>query len=82
MKKLLSYINRLEKADRLVFCAASGTTEGYLRKAISRRQRLSAELCIDIERESKGQVLCEDLRPDVDWAYIRSTKNEEIHEPA
>lgn len=82
MKKLLTFINDLNKADRAVFCAACGTTEGYLRKATSRTQRLSAELCIAIERESNGLVLCEDLRPDVDWAYIRSTKNEETHEPA
>ena len=26
-----------------------------------------------IERVTKGQVLCEDLCPDVDWTYLRSS---------
>lgn len=29
--------------------------------------------CIDIERATNGTVRCEDLRPDVDWAYLRGT---------
>lgn len=73
MKKLLLFINGLDKVRRAAFCGACGTTEGYLRKAISRSQRLSADLCINIERESARQVRCEDLRPDADWAYIRGT---------
>lgn len=32
-----------------------------------------AERCIEIERASGGAVRCEDLRPDVDWAYLRAT---------
>lgn len=30
--------------------------------------------CPSIERATKGAVRCEDLRPDVDWAYLRGTK--------
>jgi len=26
-----------------------------------------------IERATKGAVRCEELRPDVDWAYLRGT---------
>ena len=29
--------------------------------------------CIPIERMTAGAVRCEDLRPDVDWAYLRAT---------
>lgn len=32
-----------------------------------------AELCIVLERESSRAIRCEDLRPDVDWAYLRGT---------
>jgi len=32
-----------------------------------------AEHCPKIERETSGAVRCEDLRPDVDWAYLRAT---------
>ena len=47
------------------------TSEAYLRKAISKGQRLGESLCIKVDRESGGAVRCEDLRPDVDWAYLR-----------
>lgn len=30
-----------------------------------------AERCPAIERATNGQVRCEDLRPDVDWAVLR-----------
>ncbi len=29
--------------------------------------------CIPIEQLTSGAVRCEDLRPDVDWAYLRAT---------
>jgi DNA-binding transcriptional regulator YdaS (Cro superfamily) len=32
-----------------------------------------AERCPAIERATSGRVRCEDLRPDVDWAYLRAT---------
>lgn len=73
MEKLLAYLNGLEKPERAKFCAACGTTERYLRKAISISQRLGADLCINIDRESRGLVTCEHLRPDIDWAYLRGT---------
>jgi DNA-binding transcriptional regulator YdaS (Cro superfamily) len=37
---------------------------------VAGRKRPSVELCIVIERASKGVVRCESLRPDVDWAYL------------
>ncbi len=73
MEKLLQYLNSLSKESRTAFCGACGTTEGYLRKAVSKSQQLGGDLCILIERESKSAVICEDLRPDADWAFIRST---------
>lgn len=74
MDKLLKYLNSLNKADRSAFVAACKTSEGYLRKAISKGQSLGEGLCIAIERESARAVRCEDLRPDVDWAYLRGTE--------
>lgn len=34
---------------------------------------IKAEYCPTIERLTHGQVRCEELRPDVDWAYLRAT---------
>lgn len=38
-----------------------------------RRGNVPADYCPAIERATNGAVRCEDLRPDVEWAYIRST---------
>lgn len=32
-----------------------------------------AERCPSIEKATGGAVRCEELRPDVDWAYLRAT---------
>ncbi len=71
MEKLLAYLNSLQKAPRQRFVEGCNTSEAYLRKAISKGQRLGESLCIKVDRESGGVVRCEDLRPDVDWAYLR-----------
>lgn len=73
MKTLNEYIKTLDQAGKDDFCQRCGTTLGYIRKAISIKQRLGESLCINIERESGGAVKCEQLRPDVDWAFIRGT---------
>ncbi len=36
-------------------------------------KQVPAERCPAIERATGGAVRCEDLRPDVDWAYLRAT---------
>jgi DNA-binding transcriptional regulator YdaS (Cro superfamily) len=38
-----------------------------------KRGNVPAEYCPRIERATHGAVRCEDLRPDVDWAYLRAT---------
>jgi DNA-binding transcriptional regulator YdaS (Cro superfamily) len=77
MDKLLAYINSLSPDERERFAADAKTSIGYLRKAISTKQKLGEALCMDIERASKRAVTCEDLRPDLaeQWAYLRGTKS-------
>lgn len=73
MSPLLTYLNSLPPPDQVAYATRCRTTVGYLRKAISTGQKISAETCIHLERESDGAVVCEALRPDVDWVYIRGT---------
>lgn len=73
MDTLLAYLNKLQPDSRELFAANCGTSVGYLRKACSISQKLGADLCIEIERESAGAVRVEDMRPDVDWAYLRAS---------
>ncbi|EJS96256.1 transcriptional regulator [Pectobacterium wasabiae] len=37
-------------------------------------RQVPAERCPEIEKATDGKVTCEELRPDVDWAYLRSTE--------
>lgn len=76
MKKLLVYLNGLEPTLQAQYATRCGTTVGYLRKAISKGQKLGESLCINLERESGAIVTCEDVRPDVDWAYLRGSASE------
>lgn len=71
MDKLIAYLNRLSKEDQAAFALRCGTTVGYLRKACSIKQQLSEGMCIRIGAESGGEVQPEDLRPGVDWQYMR-----------
>ncbi|MFH1493764.1 MAG: Cro/Cl family transcriptional regulator [Pseudomonadota bacterium] len=77
MDKLLIFLNSKTPDEQAEFSRACETSIGYLRKAISVRQKLGEKLCINIERESHGTVPCECLRPDVDWAYLRGTDKRE-----
>jgi DNA-binding transcriptional regulator YdaS (Cro superfamily) len=72
MKVLTAYLNDLAVVDQQAFAQRCGTSLGYLRKAVSAGQKLGESLCISIDRESGGAVPCEALRPDVDWAYLRT----------
>ncbi len=72
MEKLLSYINRLDLKQRKSFEEHGGVSIRYIRKASSTGQRLSAEYCIAIEKATDREIKCEEIRPDIDWKYIRS----------
>lgn len=34
---------------------------------------IPSEHCIEIERATEGAVRCEELRPDIDWGYLRAS---------
>lgn len=57
------------------------TNAVYLRHIATGRRRPSGKLAIRIERATSGTVTCEDLRPDMDWAYIRGTKSRVVATP-
>lgn len=59
--------------DRSDFAERCKTTVGHLRNVAYGFRPCGESLAIDIDRESKGKVSCESLRPDVDWPYLRGT---------
>lgn len=69
---LLDYLKTLDKKAAGEFAELCGTSIGQLRQVAYGNRRASASLAINIERHSCGKVVCEQLRPDVDWGYLRS----------
>lgn len=71
METLRIYLNSLTSAEQAVFARKAETSIGFLRKAISVKQKLGEGICIRIEAATDGKVRAEDLRPDVPWHVIR-----------
>lgn len=71
--KLNEYLKKLSPIALQEFAKRCETTPAHLKQVAGNHRRAGEYLCINIDRETSGQIRCEDLRPDVDWAYIRST---------
>ena len=52
---------------------ALGITAPTVNQWIKDQRPVPADRCPAIERITGGAVRCEQLRPDVDWAYLRAT---------
>lgn len=50
-----------------------GVTQGAVHQWANGMTRVAIERCIAIERATGRAVTCEDLRPDVDWGFLRAT---------
>lgn len=55
------------------FAREIGVAPAFVSQWVTGLRRVPAEHCPAIERATGGQVLCEDLRPDIDWTYLRTT---------
>lgn len=75
--ELNQYIKRLSRTGLEDFARRCETSVGQIKQVALGNRRAGESLAINIERESGGAVRCEDLRPDVDWAYIRGTGSTE-----
>lgn len=72
--ELKNYISTLPIPLRNDFAIRCKTSFKHLRNVAYGYKKAGEDLCINIERETGGQVRCESLRPDVDWGYLRGTK--------
>lgn len=71
---LLDYINPMSAADRVAFAKKCGTSFAYLKQVAYGNKNCGAELAINIDRESGGKVLLEQLCPAPDWEYVITKK--------
>jgi DNA-binding transcriptional regulator YdaS (Cro superfamily) len=70
---LRTYLNSLEVEEQVAYAERCDTSLGYLRKALSTKERIAESTAIALDRESGGAVPVESVRPDVDWSYLRGT---------
>ena len=67
----------IEQADgrgmNLLLARSVGVSPVIISQWKTGARQVPAERCPDIEKATQGAVRCEDLRPDVDWAYLRQT---------
>jgi len=69
MDTLRIYLNALTIGEQRDFATKCCTSVEYLRKAISKKQKLGPALSVLIESSSDGSVSRKDLHPD-DWQKI------------
>lgn len=69
MENLRSYLNSLTPVQQEEYAKASGTTIGYLRKAISVGTAFDGALCRLLDENSSGAVPRAHLRPDI-WPEL------------
>jgi DNA-binding transcriptional regulator YdaS (Cro superfamily) len=68
-----AYFKSLAKAEREKIADEVGTSVAYLWQIAYKQRRCKESLAIEIEKASGQRVRVEDLRPDVDWAYLRNS---------
>jgi DNA-binding transcriptional regulator YdaS (Cro superfamily) len=69
---LLEYLKTLEKDAAAALALRCGTTPGHLKQVAYGYRKPNFALAISLDRETAGIVSCDALRPDIDWAHIRS----------
>lgn len=75
--ELKTYLSNLQRGGISKLANALGISSSYLSQLSSGLAPISLERCIEIEKATGGAVRCEELRPDVDWAYLRKSNSEE-----
>lgn len=71
--ELVKYIRPMSDLELETFAKACDSTPGQL-KQVAYGRRASADLAIRIDIASWGAVTCEDIRSDINWAYLRGNE--------
>lgn len=67
LNKAVAKVGSMQKLAEVL-----AVTKGAVSQWKDPDRRIPAEHCPIIERLTSGEVKCEDLRPDVDWGYLRN----------
>lgn len=73
MQKLIAFLERQPAGYKAELAKAMGRPPSYLSRQLSGDRAFSERDCIEIEKFTEAQVRCEDILPNVDWAYLRNS---------
>ncbi|MEI7296634.1 YdaS family helix-turn-helix protein [Paraburkholderia tropica] len=76
-----TFFKSLTKPEREQFASKVGTSVAYLWQIAYKQRRCNESLAIEIEKHSMQKVRVEQLRPDVDWAYLRNSADSIANSP-
>lgn len=71
--QLAEYLCTLTTEERRELADSLGISGSQLSQYANGHRRISADLAIEIERLTFGAVLCEEMRPQTNWRYLRRT---------
>lgn len=71
---LKQYLKTIPYQQRVELAEKCGTSFAYLKKVANgfNDSKPGEGLAIRIERHTNGAVTCEEMRPDIDWAFLRA----------
>ena len=69
--KLREFLLGLPMQERKDFAKKCNTTYAYLVQVYRGNRQCSADLAIEIDKNSGGVVRCDDLHPKADFDYLR-----------
>ncbi len=70
---LSEYLSKLGRGASLA--KAIGAPPVLISQWKTGKRPIPAERCPEIEKATLGAVRCEELRPDIDWAYLRNSQD-------
>lgn len=71
MKKLKQFLGKQPSGYKTQLAAAMKRPPSYLSRQLAGIRAFTADDAIAIERYTKRQVRCEDILPDLNWAFLR-----------
>jgi len=73
MNKLIAFLEQQPAGYKADLARAINRHPSYFARQLSGDRSFTVEDCISIEKFTGGQVRCEDVLPDVDWAFLRGS---------
>lgn len=81
MQKLITFLDAQPLGYKGQLAEALGRAPSYLSRQLAGDRSFTERDAIGIEKYTGGQVRCEDVLPDVDWAVLRDGPNPSAEGP-